>query len=73
MSKAPNKQPLLKDNGEPLIANDTEAETVADAIESDAESLAEIIKEKGWQEAIDTITSIQEGIDALSQFLADKE
>lgn len=63
----------LKDNGEPLVNSDNEAQTVADAIESDAEDLATIIQERGWQEAIDSISSIQEGLDALSAFLQDKE
>ncbi len=73
MAKEPSKQPLLKDNGEPIVANDEEAVTVAEAVESDSEDLAETIREKGYVEALETISSIQEGLDALKQYLEDKE
>lgn len=73
MGKASVKQSLLKDNGESLISNDSEAETVAGAIFSDAEDLVSTVQEKGYQEALDTVSSIQEGLDALKQYLEDKE
>lgn len=73
MAKTPSKQPLLKDNGEALVANDDEAIVVAEAMESEAEDLVSTIREKGYQEALETLTSIQEGLDALKQYLEDKE
>jgi len=71
-SKQPLKKPL-KDNGEPLVNNDAEAETVVAALVVDVDDLVDILADKDYQEALDSLQSIQEGIDALHAYLADKE
>lgn len=75
MAKAPLKRndSPTKNNGEPLVSNDDEAQTVADALANDTEDLPDIIRDRGWQEAIETLQDLQDGIDALHAYLANKE
>lgn len=58
----------MKENGEPLINSQAEAEKVVEALSGDAEDLIDIIKEQATEEALETLRDLQTGIEALIEF-----
>lgn len=72
-SKGTTTRKLLKDNRQPLIANQEEAITIVEAISSDAEDLIDIVREEGVQEALETLSEIQTGVESLIEYFQNKE